>query len=128
MLNVCIHPRSVVIIDPLYARVSFQLKFLLAVLVSAFGQCHPMIVLLATAACLIVLFGISACRSFSNVLSLNCVRLSGLGGALVSVCFGIYVREQSAPSCNVDKAGTFLPEPVSNVTFVLLGPGFFPHF
>ena len=32
--------QSVAIIDPLYARVSFQLKFFLAVLVSCFGQCN----------------------------------------------------------------------------------------
>ena len=75
---------------------------------------------MATAACLIVLFVLSAWRGFSNVLSLNCVRVAGLGWALVSVGFGVYIQAQSASQCSDDDINTVPFEAVSNTTFLAL--------
>ena len=84
------------------------------------GQCHPLLILVATAACLIVLFVLSAWRGFSNVLSLDCVRIAGLGWALVSVGFGVYIQAQSASQCSDRDMTAFPFEAVSNTTFLAL--------
>ena len=61
--------QSVVLIDSAYEAFSFQVKFMTAVVASAFGRCYPFVILLSTELSVLALLCLARRRDYSNVLS-----------------------------------------------------------
>ena len=84
--------QSVVVIDRICGLISFQGKFILAVLGSAVDDCHPWI--LVSSALVIILVQLALIvwdRDYTSVLVLNAVRVGGLGMATVNGIFAAFV-------------------------------------
>ena len=91
---------STVVIDGLFSILAFQIKFLLAVISSGFGGCHPWLVLIAAEASIVVMLIVTARRNFSNVLQLTALRVGGLTAAALNGFVAAYVAWRIAPdSC-----------------------------
>jgi hypothetical protein len=95
---------SVVIIDGVYSIVAFQLKMVMAVVASGFGDCRPGVLILTIELAVIIMslmaLGVFK-RRFSNVLSLNAVRLAGLLLAATNGLYATYItfKHGSGDTC-----------------------------
>lgn len=87
---------SAVIIDGIFATIAFQLKVVLAVISSGWGDCHPEI-LLAGVEIVVVIMALMSMefnffrRRYSNVLELNAVRATGLLAAASNGLYALYI-------------------------------------
>ena len=88
---------SAVIVDGISAIVAFQLKLVLAVVASGFGECYPT-TLIATMWILVVIMLLLSqdCltkRRFSNVVQLNVIRQFGLVLAMFNGAYAVYINQ-----------------------------------
>lgn len=99
---------SAVIIDGIYAIMAFQLKVVLAVLASGWGDCHP-VVLIAGVETVVIIMALMSMepaffrRRYSNVLELNAVRATGLMAAALNGFYAVYITARyGEATCNPD--------------------------
>ena len=84
--------QSVVKIDGGWTVVSGQFKFMLAIIASSFGGCYPIVMVVSVeVAVLTQLLMLRAGTIYSNVHSLNAVRLGGLLTAAVNGMYAAFV-------------------------------------
>ena len=95
---------SAVVIDGVFAIVAFQLKVFLAIAASQFGDCLPIVVIGSVEFAVISMLILNCRRPFSNVLSLNAVRLTGLGLATVNGLYATYITmKHPKPPCGTQE-------------------------
>ena len=89
---------SAVIVDGVSAIVAFQLKLVLAVVASGFGECWPLTLISTMWMAVVIMLVLSAHRvtkrRFSNVVQLNVVRQFGLVAAAVNGAYAVYITNQ----------------------------------
>jgi hypothetical protein len=78
------------------AIVAFQLKVVLAVLASGWGDCHPVVLIAGVETVVIIMASMSGepvffRRRYSNVLELNAVRATGLIAAALNGFYAVRV-------------------------------------
>ena len=91
---------SAVILDGVYCVVIFQLKMILAVVATMFGDCHPLVIVVTVEVIVLSMLAMSTIplinknwfnRMFSNVVSLNVVRTTALSAAVCNGFFAAYI-------------------------------------
>jgi hypothetical protein len=102
---------SAVIIDGTFSVVAFQAKMVLAVVASGFGDCHPLIIV-CTVELVVIVIGLMSInhltgRRFSNVVSLNVVRIVGIVAAAGNGMYGMYITSQYGTDACATTDNTF---------------------
>ena len=79
---------------------AFQLKFLLAVIASGFGSCHPWVLVVSVEVSVLVMLIVVKRRRFSNTIQLTAMRVGGLTAAGLNGFVAAYVAWRIQPdSC-----------------------------
>lgn len=82
---------SAIVIDGCFDIVAFQMKSMLAVIASGYGDCFPVIVISAVEVAVLIMLVMAWRHKFSNVVSLNAVRVIGLVAACANGFYTVYV-------------------------------------
>ena len=91
---------STVVIDSIFSVLAFQLKFLLAVIASGFGSCHPWMLVVSVEMSVLVMLVVVRRRRFSNTIQLTALRVGGLTAAGLNGFVAAFVAWRLKPdSC-----------------------------
>ena len=111
--------QSIVVIDRVCGIVSFQFKFMLAFIASAMGDCYPWVMVASIEiAVLFQLFLTTYDREYTSVLTINAVRVAGLGMASINGFYASFVVYYFGASPGSSTGACVVSETPPNLTAV----------